>query len=78
MKVDAGEYEYPFNFRLPRNLPSSTELDYGCIRYKLHFFIDDLNKQIVNIHHEITVIKHYDLNDEPALKVRTNFKGRIH
>ncbi|KAG4072774.1 hypothetical protein HA402_005251 [Bradysia odoriphaga] len=42
MQLMPGSYSYPFECKLPNYIPSSLELKYGYIRYKVQAVLDNL------------------------------------
>lgn len=64
--LEPGEYSFPFNFPLPRNLPTSFEHKTGYIRYSLHGIIRipwSSDKHAVVI---FSILNHLDLNILPG------------
>jgi hypothetical protein len=65
--IDIGEHNYPFEFDLPVNLPTSFKHDFGNISYMLTATIDvpwSFNKHSVK---HFTVLSQCDLNGHPEL-----------
>lgn len=69
MQIERGEHNYEFQFRLPANLPSSFEGDFGHIRYIATVVLDIPNWPDDEYQQPFTVIKPLDLNDDLELKV---------
>lgn len=70
--MEPGVYEYPFDFTLPCDLPTSFEDAWGYVRYNAHFvlktpFVD------ANCVKPFKVIKPIDLNHVPKLRVIQSF-----
>ncbi|CAH1111893.1 unnamed protein product [Psylliodes chrysocephalus] len=38
--IEAGTYRFPFEFRLPPDLPNSLQMKHGCIKYTLKAYVD--------------------------------------
>lgn len=72
LRVSVGVHEYPFEIPLPYNLPSTMDVTYGNVSYKLHFDIDIPMSVNRSTDYEFNVIKRLNLNNFPLLKV--NFK----
>ena len=70
MQIGAGNHEYPFQFQLPENIPSSFVGEYGRIVYSIKAVVD----RPWRFDHEtvafFTVDGIYDLNMEPSALVR--------
>lgn len=67
--IPAGDYEYPFHFRLPDHCPSSFEGEYGHIRYEIKAVVDrafkfDQEKKIA-----VRVMAPLNLNLDPYCRV---------
>ena len=70
LEISAGDYEYPFQFQLPTDIPSSFVGRYGKIVYSVTAVVDRPWK----FDHEtvafFTVVGVYDLNMDPKALVR--------
>ena len=66
----AGRYQYPFQFQLPHQLPSSFEGQYGRVRYSVKAVIDKPWKFDHEVKRPFTVISNVDLNLMPNAAVR--------
>ena len=71
MQIEAGEYEFPFQFQLPVTIPSSFVGKHGRIAYSITGVVD----RPWRFDHEtvafFTVIGIYDLNKDPSAAVRS-------
>ena len=56
-QIPAGEYEFPFQFQLPENIPSSFMSEHGRVAYSVTGVIDD--QETVAF---FSVVCEYDLN----------------
>lgn len=74
--MQSGVYEYPSEFTLPRDLPTSTESSTGYVIYTARAVMKTL---IFNQHYDerFYVIKAIDLNHVPMLRVNQSMFGRI-
>lgn len=68
--LPAGSYSYPFQFKLPTNLPSSFEGVIGYVRYTMTAVIDKPWKFDHTTKAPFTVLSILDLNLEPNASVR--------
>ena len=70
MQIEAGDHEFPFQFQLPVNIPSSFVGAHGRIVYSITAVVDRPWK----FDHEtvafFTVVGIHDLNLDPLAKVR--------
>ncbi len=66
--LEAGPCTFPFSIILPPNLPTSFEHMYGIIRYSIKGNIDIPWALDKHTERSFTVISHYDLNANPALR----------
>jgi hypothetical protein len=66
--LEVGDYSYPFQFALPINLPTSFEHTFGNVRYSLYATVDIPWAFDKHSTRSFTVISHYDLNSQPALR----------
>ena len=57
MQIPAGEYEFPFPFQLPENIPSSFMSQHGRVAYSVTGVIDDQETDAF-----FSVVCEYDLN----------------
>lgn len=72
--LNAGSYEFPFQFQLPNNCPTSFEGTFGHIRYTATAKIENSKNQQSNDSKNqftagFTVIQILDLNKDPILKL---------
>lgn len=71
-RLAAGTHEFPFQFKIPTQLPSSYEGEYGYIRYTVTVTVEMPKNPRKEFEKRITILRLTDLND-PELKV-TNAK----
>ncbi|RUS79983.1 hypothetical protein EGW08_012248 [Elysia chlorotica] len=64
--LEAGQYTYPFQFRIPTTAPSSFEGQYGFIRYWVKVTIERPWKGDKSVKKLFSVICPVDLNREPT------------
>jgi hypothetical protein len=67
-EMEAGEYNYPFEYILPLSLPYSAEGKFGEIYYGIKIIVDIPHELDKEIRLPITVIRYEDLNALPLLK----------
>ena len=70
MVLEPGQYEYPFKFKLPENLPSTFDGFMGDVRYKAKVVVQR-SRRFDNVKEcFFKVGRPLDLNEEPlALRV---------
>lgn len=74
IKIDAGQYNYDFQCKLPSGMPSSVEAETGHIRYLVRVVMDLQmwpNKEFVE---PITIVKQLHLNEYPSMRVSSHLK----
>ncbi|XP_063627196.1 arrestin domain-containing protein 17-like [Cydia splendana] len=64
-RIQPGKHEYPFNFPLPANCPSSFEGQHGHIRYEIKAVVDRAFKTDQEKKVRLRVIAPLDLNADP-------------
>ena len=69
----AGNYQYPFSFQLPANLPSSFEGAHGNVRYFIKATVDRPWKFDHHCKALFTVVSSFDLNQMPQLIVSIKY-----
>ncbi|CAG5125230.1 unnamed protein product [Candidula unifasciata] len=70
--LEAGQYTYPFKFRIPPTSPTSFEGQFGFIRYWTKVTIERPWKKDVSAKKLFSVIFPLDLNQEPTASQPTN------
>ncbi|GFR92183.1 arrestin domain-containing protein 3 [Elysia marginata] len=70
--LEAGQYTYPFQFRIPATSPSSFEGQYGFIRYWVKVSIERPWKEDNSVKKFFSVICPVDLNREPTASEPTS------
>ena len=68
-ELEMGSYEFPFNFTLPENIPSSFEGPNGNVRYYVKVTIDRPWKSDHTSICFFTVVTPVDLNMNPQAQV---------
>ena len=68
-KVDVGQFEYPFWFSLPGNVPSSYESNAGHVRYTMRAILERPWKSNFQFKMSFTVNTVADLNLNPQAAV---------
>ena len=68
INVPPGTHVYKFTCVLPDNLPTSFEGHYGHIRYTATVLVERPTQRNTTYREAFTVLRHVNLNDEPALK----------
>lgn len=68
VKLPAGSHNYPFEFPLPSDAPSTIRADYGYRVYKVRVYFGSLIKQ-EKACKELIVVKPLDLSAAPNLCV---------
>ncbi|XP_059473861.1 arrestin domain-containing protein 17-like isoform X2 [Neocloeon triangulifer] len=63
MVVDGGQHRYPFNFNLPRDIPSSFEGEHGYVRYCLSAVVDRPWRSDLETTVPLNVVALVDLNN---------------
>lgn len=66
--IEPGDYSYPFEIKLPDNLPTSFEHLNGRIRYSIKGTIDIPWAFDKHTKRSFSVLSHADLNNHPNLK----------
>ena len=69
IELQMGSYEFPFNFTLPQNIPSSFEGPHGGVRYYVKVTIDRPWKFDHSHTCFFTVVTPVDLNMNPQAQV---------
>ena len=74
MQIEAGDYEYPFSFRLPDNIPSSFVGEHGKIAYSIKGVVDRPWRFDHSTVAFFNVVGVYDLNRDPyaAVSIKNN------
>lgn len=68
----AGEYSFPFEFRIPEdNLPTTFEGKHGCVKYWLKAIIDRPWKEDKTVMEALNVVERIDVN-QPEFLVRSD------
>lgn len=70
-RLATGTHEFPFQFKIPQQLPSSYEGEYGFIRYTVIVSIERPSKSHKEFDKRITILRLTDLKD-PELLVNLN------
>lgn len=59
--LEAGTHKFPFRFKLPTQLPSSFDGEYGFIRYTVTVKVEYPTEPSQEIERRITIIKSQDV-----------------
>lgn len=68
-ELQPGSYDFPFEFQLPGNCPSSFEGTVGHIRYEIKVVVDRAFKLDQEKKVAVRIIAPLDLNQEPYSRV---------
>lgn len=68
-EIIAGPHTYYFSCNLPQNVPSSTKVSKGSIKYSANLIFDRPWKFDIKHSFEFKVVQHVDLNSDPLLRI---------
>ena len=75
--MSTGKHEFPFEYALPPDLPSSFESDIGHVRYTIKGTIDRPWKFDHETKDAFTVVSNYDLNTDSRASVILNSFSKL-